>query len=187
MTAADRLTLFRLVAALLLPAVAALAGRGAFLALLVLALASDALDGPLARRLGQASPRGARLDSLADLALYGAVLLCVPVLWPEVAAAEAPWLWTLAACLLVPQAAAWLKFRTLPCYHTYLAKAAAAAVSLTGLWRLLGGPAWPLHAAIALAVVAAAEQLALTALLERPQADLHSLWAALDRRRRKGA
>jgi len=68
-TAANALTLFRAVAAI--PIVWAIAADQRFLALglFVLAAASDALDGVLARRTGTSSPRGALLDPLADKVL----------------------------------------------------------------------------------------------------------------------
>jgi CDP-diacylglycerol--glycerol-3-phosphate 3-phosphatidyltransferase len=68
-TAANALTLFRAVA--LVPIIWAIAAdqHAIALGLFVLAAASDAVDGLLARRFGNVSARGALLDPLADKVL----------------------------------------------------------------------------------------------------------------------
>ncbi|ATG50719.1 CDP-alcohol phosphatidyltransferase [Brachybacterium vulturis] len=75
-TGADLLTLLRHLAAGALAAAAVLTLGGALEArswplavLIAAALASDALDGPVARRTGTAGPVGARIDMEADAAL----------------------------------------------------------------------------------------------------------------------
>ena len=71
MTLANSLSLLRLA---LLPVQAGLAfagQAGPFLATFAAAMASDVADGQVARRLGQATPLGAKLDSIADLATLG--------------------------------------------------------------------------------------------------------------------
>jgi len=84
-TPANALTLFRAVA--VIPIVWAIAAEQRFpaLGLFMLAAASDALDGLLARRAGRSSPRGALLDPLADkvlvLGTLGA-LAAVGTGWP---------------------------------------------------------------------------------------------------------
>jgi hypothetical protein len=47
------------------------------------ALASDVVDGFVARRFGSASELGARLDSWGDLVIYAALPLAAWWLWPE--------------------------------------------------------------------------------------------------------
>ena len=66
---ANLLPHLRLAANPTLLALAALDLHNAFLWLLAAAWATDAIDGPLARELGQESARGARLDSVADRSL----------------------------------------------------------------------------------------------------------------------
>ncbi len=64
----DALSAARGVLALALPFVV---DRAALLVVLyLLAGLTDVLDGPLARRLGTAGPRGARVDSVADVLLF---------------------------------------------------------------------------------------------------------------------
>jgi phosphatidylglycerophosphate synthase len=71
--------------------------KGGFTALFVMALVTDALDGPIARRLGAASVVGQRLDRWGDglTAVGGAV--GVTFLWLEII--EREWVWGLVALL----------------------------------------------------------------------------------------
>ena len=72
---------------LCVPALAWLAYRQLqpwFNVLLVAALASDVVDGWLARRWGVASEFEARLDSIADILLMAAVLFAIWALHPQV-------------------------------------------------------------------------------------------------------
>ena len=64
------LSAFRIVCAPVLLALARNGATGAFLTLFALGLLSDLLDGACARRLGQESEFGARLDQWADFALW---------------------------------------------------------------------------------------------------------------------
>ena len=60
--------------------------RWAALGILLASLASDVLDGWLARRRGLTSPLGAFLDPLADKLLFTAVFVCLArPLWPDAA------------------------------------------------------------------------------------------------------
>ena len=71
--AADTVTTARMVLSVLL---AFLPLKSAwFYAVYTLAGLTDALDGWMARRTGTASDFGARLDSIADLLFYGALLI----------------------------------------------------------------------------------------------------------------
>lgn len=95
------LTMSRLVAAALIPTVFLAAPRpmadALALSLFVYASITDYLDGYLARRLGQTSDLGARLDALADKALLLATLapLCA------LAFPNAPWFWVGAGVIAV--------------------------------------------------------------------------------------
>ena len=58
--------------------------RWVALAILLLSLASDVLDGWLARRRGQVSPLGAFLDPVADKLLFTALFICLSLpIWPS--------------------------------------------------------------------------------------------------------
>ena len=108
------LSAFRIVSAPVLLVLAWNGARGAFLTLFALGLASDALDGALARRLGQESDFGARLDQWADFALWVFFPLGVWWLWPEIVRREAPYAILAIVCLLLPTAIAYAKYRAVP-------------------------------------------------------------------------
>ena len=68
------------------PILLVLAWHGALAPFLIgfaLGLASDVLDGVLARRLGQVTEFGARLDQWGDFALWLSLPLAAWWLWPE--------------------------------------------------------------------------------------------------------
>ncbi|HET8570199.1 MAG TPA: CDP-alcohol phosphatidyltransferase family protein [Candidatus Limnocylindria bacterium] len=90
MTPSDALALARLSATVPVAVLVLAARPGEALALFAVAAATDAVDGPLARRRGDTSARGAVLDQLADKTLVVGVLAAL------VAAGAAP-AWAFAA------------------------------------------------------------------------------------------
>ncbi|HSF04071.1 MAG TPA: CDP-alcohol phosphatidyltransferase family protein, partial [Solirubrobacterales bacterium] len=82
-SAPNLLSAFRAVCAPVLLALAWHGATGSFLVLFALGLASDVLDGALARRLGLESDLGARLDQWADFALWTSLPFGAWWLWPE--------------------------------------------------------------------------------------------------------
>jgi phosphatidylglycerophosphate synthase len=175
----DRLSLFRLA---MVPVLGAIAWHGAptpFLVLLAASLASDVLDGFLARRLGCASTLGAQLDSWGDLATYASLPLFAWWLWPELLRAQSLWLGVALVAFAAPTLVGWLRFRRLTSYHTWGAKLTSVLMGIGALVLFTGGPAWPFHVATAALVLEAVEELAITALLPAWRADVPTLWHAL--------
>ena len=174
----NALSVFRLIAA---PALLALAWTGhaaGFVALLVCSFASDVIDGQLARRLELASPLGAKLDSWGDLATYGVLPFGVYWLWPELIAAEWRYVALVFVAYTLPIAIGLMKFRRLTSYHTWGAKASAIVMGAALLILFAGGPSWPFHAASILLVAEAIEELAITSVLPRWVSDVPTLWHA---------
>lgn len=173
-----------------IPPLLALAWLGrpvAFLVLLLAAVLSDAVDGWLARRLGATSPLGARLDSIADYAVYVAVPLGGWWLWPEIVAREAGWFALVVLGYALPGALALLRFRRLSAYHTWSAKLAVAVLSVAVLVLFAGGPAWPLHLGAPVALIAGVEQSAITLIAPRPRDELPTIFHALAAFRARGS
>lgn len=176
LTIANLLSCARLAAIPFLLALAALGLRTTFLWLLAAAWVTDLIDGPLARRLGQDSAGGARLDSLADRGLMLAIPLGIAWLWPEVLMREAAWVALLGVTLIAPRAHAYVKFRRLPSYHTWLAKALAVYMGVALLLLLNGYWPWLFRIGALVALVEALEEIAITRTLSRWRADIPSWW-----------
>lgn len=142
-------------------------------ALLVL---TEWLDGFLARALHQESATGARLDTIADALFYSSMLIAVACLMPDRIAPEFLWMGAAIGSYLCSWGASWIKFRRLPSYHTWMAKAAWFFV-VPGLVLLLwkGNP-WLLRVAMLVVVATNLEAILITCKLRKPRVDVPSLW-----------
>lgn len=123
---------------------------------------TDILDGWLARKSGRASEFGARLDSIADLLLYGVLLTRLfPVLY-QILPRE---IWYAVSGIVLVRLAAYVtaavKYHRFASLHTWLNKLTGVAVFLLP-YVLLGSSivvySW---AVCTLAFVASAEELAI--------------------------
>ena len=184
MNVPNLLSTFRLGCAPVLLVLAWNGATNAFLACFGLGLVSDVLDGVLARRLGQESDLGARLDQWADFALWG----CFPVgawwLWPETARREVPYVILALVCLLLPTAIAYARYRAVPGYHTWAAKLAAVLMGIAVPLLLIFDLAWPFRLAALFLVVCALDELLITTLLPECRHDVPSVFHAARLRRR---
>ncbi len=184
LTLPNALSALRIVLAPVLLVLAYLGRNEAFVAVLVVSLVSDILDGKLARWLNQQSELGARLDSWGDFATYMTVPLCAYWLKPEVLAQEAPWFWLVVGCYTVPVAIGFLKFRTLTSYHTRGAVISAYLVGAGSVLFFADGPLWCFRAASLVLLLAELEEIAITAVLPEAVTNVKSLQVALAHRRR---
>jgi phosphatidylglycerophosphate synthase len=168
------------------PALLALAWSGAtsaFLVLFALGLLSDVLDGVLARRLGQESTFGARLDQWGDFALWAALPLGAWWLWPDVLWRERWFLLLALACMLAPTVIAWRKYGAVPGYHTWSVKLGANLMAASVLLLLVFDVAWPFRATALFQVVCALDELGITWLLPECRNDVPSVLHAARLRR----
>jgi len=159
------------------PALLALAwnsATGVFLAVFALALASDVLDGALARRLGQESDFGARLDQWADFALWVSFPLGAWWLWPEIVRREAAYVILAIVCLLLPTALAYARYRAVPGYHTWSAKLDSVLMGVGVPLLLIFDVAWPFRVAALFLLVCALDEILITALLPECRHDVPS-------------
>lgn len=168
---------------LLVPLVvaAALAGAPAWLVLALMATCffTDLVDGLLARWLDAVSATGARLDSLADFVFYMSIPLTGWLVWPELLEREALWFLGALISIVLPSAVAFAKFRLSSGYHTWLAKTSALCMGLGVLVLFGSGHGLLFRFSVVLALLAAAEELAITAVLRAPREDVRSLWHVL--------
>lgn len=137
---------------LLIPllSIAALAGEGQVAGLgLLLAGATDFLDGRLARRLDVASPRGAQIDAIADGLLLVAASAWLAWLHPEIVSVASP----ITVCALlawtVSTAATAARFRELRNLGGLSAKVAGGCLYGFAVFTLLSGAYEPLLLTIA--------------------------------------
>lgn len=95
-----------------------------FIIIYTLAGITDVLDGYIARKTGQATEFGAKLDSAADLLFYVVMLVRIfPVLW-----AMLPWqIWLLVGLVMAVRLSAYavaaVKYRRFAAQHTWMNKA----------------------------------------------------------------
>ena len=144
MRVADALTGTRL---MLIPVLwsAALYGNGRLVGVgLLVAGATDFLDGYLARRLGQESRSGARLDSLADNLLLISAVAWIQLLHPELLRASTLLVVTAFGLYLASLAVGLVKFRRLGNLHLYSSRAAGGALYSFALITLITGGYGPL-------------------------------------------
>lgn len=137
---ANLVTLSR--ALLILPILALLAVHRAqwALAVYVVAALTDAVDGWLARRNGQASDFGAQLDAVVDNVFSLAILVFLVVALPGIAHRHGPALIVLAVVPLAYLPLSWLLTRRVLMFHFWSAKAGAAL--LFSLWPLIAITGW---------------------------------------------
>ncbi len=178
----NALCAIRLAGSFLLLALAWMGDPLLFLGVFLLLASTDWIDGRLAISLNQRTTFGARFDSFADAAMYGALLFgCVWLKWDGIAA-EAPWIAAALACYAVSCSAALLKYRRLPSHHTYSAKTAWMLTVTAAAVLLMGWASWPLRVAAVAVALANLESAAITLLSDRWQADVPTVWRVLRKR-----
>ena len=166
----------------LAPALLALAWYGhatVFLVCLAVSLLTDIADGFLARRFHHASELGAKLDSWGDLAMYGVLPPSVWWLWPNVVWEEIVFVAIAVAAFALPTLLGLLKFKRFTSYHTWGAKLSAVLMGPAMFLLLAEISAWPFRVAALIFAVAELEEIAITAVLPRWHADVHSLGQAM--------
>lgn len=146
-----------------------------FLALFLLLEATDWLDGKLAGLLDQRSTLGARLDTVADLAMYAALVAGLAVLEGEVFFREWPWMAPALAGYVVSWSSSLVKFRRIPSYHAWSAKVSWLLALLATVSLLTLGDVVLLRVAAVTVALANVEATAITLLIDTPRADVASV------------
>ncbi len=176
-TVPNLLSLFRLACAPLLVFSGTAETSIPFFIILSLMLVSDALDGFLARRLHQTSVLGAKLDSYGDYATYLAVTFGAWLQWPGRIEREADVILLAVGVFILPALFSVAKFRQFASYHTLLTKLSAVLISLGIFALLVFDVAWPFEIAVAVLVLEAAENIAITLTIDAPRTDIKSYWS----------
>ena len=147
---------------------------------LVLAFASDILDGMLARKWGIATATLRRLDSVADSLFYAAALAAAWHLYPLAISSRLPLIGVLVALELFRYLIDYIKYRREASYHMWSSKLWGVAlfvafVSLLGF----GIDGIAIDAAIILGIVCDLEGLAISIILRDWHHDVPSIVHAL--------
>ena len=181
---ADVLSVTRL---LLVPAIwfVALLGNGPLVGVgLLVAGATDFFDGYLARRLGQASAAGARLDSLADNTLLICTAAWIELLHPEILRDNTILIAATFGLYLASLSAALVKFHQIGNLHLYSSKVAGGALYSFAVLTLMTGFYEPLLLWLAAAafMMSSAETLLGRILLSAVDENMGSIFLALSSR-----
>jgi CDP-diacylglycerol--glycerol-3-phosphate 3-phosphatidyltransferase len=147
-----------------------------------LMLISDVLDGYIARKLHQCSKVGTKLDSIGDYVTYLSVPFATWWLWPEIIREEALYITVAISLFLFPGIIARVKFGQMVAYHTWITKIAAAVMSAGLILLLFNKENTLFHIAVYLMLLEASESLIITYLLDKPRANVGSLWHVLRNR-----
>lgn len=170
----------------LMPAVltSALAGsRPWFIALLAAALATDALDGFLARRLHAFTDFGRKLDSAADYVTMVTGIAGIALLWPEIMRRELPWVVSGLAAFFAVVVYGFVRLGRAPCYHTWASKVGVVACAFSLIPLLAEWTAAPFHVAMVLLILAGAEEMTIAVLVPWHTGEVASAWHAWRLRR----
>lgn len=185
-TVPNALCAIRLAGAPVLVALAATGRETAFLLAFLFLMSTDWIDGKLAIWLDQRSSLGARLDTAADVAMYGSLLLGLLWLRGALLVDEWPWIAAGGASWVASAGAGLARFRRLPSYHTRLAKTSWLLALIGAVTLLVWEMIWPFRIAAAAVTLTNLEGLVLTALLPESRTDVSSLFRVLAERRRQG-
>lgn len=181
MTIPNALTWFRVVTSPLLVVLAWVGGTGWVVAFVLVLQLTDLVDGPLARGLRQHTTAGARLDSLADVLMFGSLLAALAVLEGPLLWDAWPWIAAAVGSYAASSAYALARFRRMPTYHQWTAKVSGPITLLATLAVLLLGEAWPVRVAAAAVTLGNLEGALITSRLAEPRTDIPSVFALRER------
>ena len=166
-------------------AAALLGERAWFASLLAVALATDVLDGYLARRLNAFSEFGRKLDSIADYTVLFVGLVGITLLWPDIVRREWAWFAAVMGSFFVAMIYSFVRLGRAPCYHTWLSKGTVAGCVVALVPLLAGWTATPAHVVATLQVLVGVEEIAIASLVPWHVGEVPSVWHAWQLRKAK--
>jgi CDP-diacylglycerol--glycerol-3-phosphate 3-phosphatidyltransferase len=147
--------------------------------LAIILVFTEWLDGFLARAWDGESVSGARLDTVADALFYSSLLVAVVILNPTLVRDEVNWIAAAAGSYLCSWLGSWIKFRCLPSYHTWAAKAVWFVVGAGIVCLLAQWSAWPFRIAMICVVLTNLEAITISLVLSSCRVNVPSLWHVL--------
>jgi phosphatidylglycerophosphate synthase len=178
------ITLYRLIAAPFLLLLIITNQPDPFKWLLAFSFFTDAIDGYLARRYKVVSVMGAKLDSWADDLTVITGVIGLFVLRPEFARQESIWLVLLLVLFITQVIAAFIRYRKLTSFHTWLAKIAAV---LQGSFLILAffmsePPRLLFYAAAFVTALDLVEEIILVFILRKWKTDVRGIYWLLKKK-----
>jgi CDP-diacylglycerol--glycerol-3-phosphate 3-phosphatidyltransferase len=146
----------------------------AFAFLLLPVLASDIVDGWLARKLGAESNFGAALDSVADISVVRTMVYAIWPLHPDVYREHGWIIISVVVIWVFAHLASLIRYGRLASFHTRLIRAGIFAFSLFALVLFLFGfVPWLLFLAALICALGAVEHFVMLALLPHWTPNVH--------------
>ena len=147
-----------------------------------LAAITDLIDGPIARKLKATSNFGATLDTAADIFFLICIMVCVfPIL--DITLQSYILIGTVFLFKIISLTYAYLKFKTIVSYHTYLTKFLALFIFTFPFWILFLDVNF---IALVLAILqngAYIEELFITRASDKPDANTKSIYHLIKQQR----
>ncbi|MGZ5287048.1 MAG: CDP-alcohol phosphatidyltransferase family protein [Flavisolibacter sp.] len=172
------LTLYRVLASLLLFYLILRGNRELFRFLLPLSFFTDAIDGILARKFRVASILGTRLDSLGDDLTVLMGIIGIYVFERQFLQENFGWVFVLAVLLIMQFSIALYRYGKFTSYHTYLAKFAAllqGSFLILFFW-LSSPPVILFYCAAIITILELIEEIALVLFLPAWKANVKGLY-----------
>ena len=116
------------------------------------------------------------MDSVADGMLYAAVLVGFYWLQREFVVRQAWWISAVVVSYAMTSLTAVLKFRRLPSYHTWAAKASNHLVFIAVICLFAEWATWPFYVAMSAVILTNIEATAITCALPQWRADVRSIF-----------
>jgi cardiolipin synthase len=180
----NALSLFRLCMGPVLVGLCFLEWKQVYGGLLALSLATDVVDGMIARRFNLCTQIGAKLDSMADLMTYGAAFVGLWVFWRhELAQTPIP-IEIFASVFLCSKLLSTFKFGRPPSYHLYSFKLAGVLQGcfIVSLFIFGLSPLF-LYIAALWGAVAAFEEILITLISPKARSNVRGLYWVLSQKR----
>lgn len=171
-TVPNALCVSRIVAAPFLYLLASQGRRIELVVLFVLMAFSDWLDGKIARWLDQRSAIGPTLDSVADLAMYFALIVAMIRFEGRTLLGIWPWLAVAIATYALAGIASLAKFGKWPSHHARMAKVSWFLVLAGTVLFLAQGSLWLLQLAMVTTTLANLQSLTITRVLPQWTTDI---------------
>lgn len=148
--------------------------------LVVAAVLSDIFDGIVARRLGVATARLRRLDSIVDLVFWLGAASCLWIVRPDLMSGRS---WIASAIVggeALTYALSLARYRCVHSTHAYSAKAFGLVISVVFVAIFgFGAGVWTLYLLLVAYVLSLLDVIAIILLLKTPPVDVPSCYHAL--------